>query len=159
MGLNKIIHNIKFAIPCRMSYGTPLAHQVIANVKPPEIIYSGIYNAPNTNPNTPLIDAQSNGFKLLVILRVIITATTSINHIYKYAIDQNPNPYIKNSRTTYMPSGYIALMPKAIAYTIKSNDTGSMFGRADIANLNANNIAPNMPYKHISLVFIFIAIF
>lgn len=50
-------------------------------------------------------------------------------------------------------------MPKVIVYTIKRNDTGSMFGRGDIANFNANNIAPNIPYKQISLVFIFIIFF
>lgn len=159
MGLNNTVQTTKLPIQCIMSYGMPLIHQDMANVRPPEITYKGVYSIPKINPNIPLIDAQSNGFKLFVILRVIITTDININQIYKYAIDQNPKPYIKNSSIIYIPSGYITLIPKVIAYTINSRDTGSTFGREDIANLNANSIAPNIPYKHTSLVFIFITIF
>ena len=76
--------------------------------------------------------------------------------MYKYTIDQNPNPYINISRIIYTKRGYIAFTPKVTANDIKSNDTGSMFGSEDIANLKANIKAPNSPYKQISLVLIFI---
>lgn len=79
--------------------------------------------------------------------------------MYKYAIDQKPNPYIKNSSKTYTAMGYNALIPKTIVYIITSNDTGSTFGRDDIANFNMNIINPKNPYKQSSLVFIFIVFF
>lgn len=76
--------------------------------------------------------------------------------MYKYPIDQNPNPYINVSRIMYTKRGYTAFAPSATVNDIKSSDTGSMFGSADIANFRANIKAPNSPYKQISLVLIFI---
>lgn len=160
MGLNKIMHKAKFEIQCIMSYGKPLIHHVIANVAPPEIKHKGIYNAPKNKPNTPLTNAQSNEFELrLVILDIMIVTIIKISQIYRYAIDQKLNPYIKISRERYIASGYTALIPKVNAYTIKRSDTGSIFGSGDIINFKANNNAPNIPYKHISLIFIFIMFF
>ena len=160
MGLNKIMHRAKFEIQCITSYGKPIIHHVIANVVPPEIKHKGIYNAPKNKPNMPLINAQSNEFELcLVILDIIIVTIIKISQMYRYAIDQKLNPYIKISRARYMASGHIALTPKINAYTIRRSDTGSIFGSGDIINFKANNNAPNIPYKHISLVFIFIIFF
>jgi hypothetical protein len=134
----------------------PLTHQETANVDPPVIKYNGIYRAPNISPNIPLIVAQTILFVFFDILNAIKDIPTNIAQIYKYPIDQMLNPYIKISNNTYIAIGYIDLNPNTIVYAIKSRDTGSTFGKEDIANFNANINVPRIPYKQISLVFIFI---
>ena len=82
MGLNKIMHKIKFATQCIMSNGTPLIHQVIANVKPLEIIYRGMYKAPKINPNAPLTEDHNKRFVLFfVIFDIMIVTINNINQI------------------------------------------------------------------------------